>query len=288
MRKIGTFTEPSSGEGPHLRLALLQLNTPTNDLDANIAAAAAAIDQAAATGADLIVLPEFFNLSYFAQVWDTTLFTLAESQHGPTMSMVRARAKQYGVHICATIYERRDAGTYFDTAFMIDPCGKTMGTYEKVHPAAVKSLEKVYFRPGSHFPVWDVNGVKVSAIICYDHYFPEAARSAMLNGAELLLGPFAAPKSTTGYWREMMTIRAFENGLYMAPCNKVGREGEWDFRGASMVVDPTGQILASADEENECMVLADVKPQRVIDARSQYPMVRDRVPHAYEAITRPY
>lgn len=271
-----------------LRLALLQLNTSNEDLKENLVAASSAIDQAASAGADLAVLPEFFNLPYFAQSWDTSLFDLAETEDGPTLDMVRERARRHNIHIVATIYERRSAGVYFDTAFVVTPSGETLGRYEKVHPAAVKSLEKIYFRPGSDFPVWSINGVRVSVIICYDHFFPEAARCAMVNGADLLLGPFAAPKSTTAMWKELMAVRAFENGMYMAPCNKVGYEGKWDFRGLSSVVDPRGRLIASADEEHEAIVLADVMAAEVVAARTEFPMIRDRIPSAYSALTKEY
>jgi len=286
MQIIGTLSRERRPN--HLRLALLQLNTDDHDLNRNLRAAGAAIDEAAEAGADLVVLPEFFNLPYFAQVWDPSLFRLAETEKGPTLTMIRGKAREHGIHIVATIYERRGTGVYFDTAFLIDQSGEIQGRYEKVHPAAVKSLEKIYFRPGSRFPVWDVNGVKVSAIICYDHFFPEAARSAMINGADLLLGPFAAPKSTTALWKEVMAVRAFENGVFMAPCNKVGREGEWDFRGTSMVVDPLGRSIVAAADELEAIVLADIDPTEVIAARAQFPMIRDRIPSAYAAVTREY
>lgn len=286
MQILGQFAEPTQRRAGRIRLALAQLNTASDDLDTNLCAATAAIDQAAHAGADLVVLPEFFNLPYFAQDWDTSRFALAESDTGPTMHVIREKARSHGIYVCATIYECRSAGLYYDTAFLVDPTGSIAGQYEKVHPAAVKSLEKIFFRPGSQFPVWNVNGVKVSAIICYDHFFPEAARSAMLNGADLLLGPFAAPLSTTRLWREIMAVRAFENGVYMAPCNKVGVEGNWTFRGHSMVVDPFGTAIASADEQNESIVLADIDPETVMQARAQFPMLRDRIPSAYGAITR--
>ncbi len=283
MKMTGSYSDRVDA-GVCLRIALAQLNSGSHDRDVNLRAAERAIDEAAAAGAELIVLPEFFNLPYFAQYWDRSLTSLAESADGPTMDMVRRCAAEREVFICSTIYERRRAGWYFDTAFLVNPFGEISGSYEKVHPAAVESLEKIYFRAGSRFPVWDIDGFKVAAIICYDHFFPESARCAALNGAELVIGPFAAPKSTTGLWREIMVTRAFENGVYMAPCNKVGREGEWLFKGSSMVVDPLGAVLSEAGEDDECIVLAEVFKKDVISARTKFPMVRDRMPSAYHPL----
>jgi predicted amidohydrolase len=162
---------------------------------------------------------------------------------------------------------------------MVSDSGEIIGKYRKVHPAGVRSLELIYYRGGTRFPVWDVKGFKVGVITCYDWMFPEAARSAAVNGAELLLGPYAAPAKEQ--WDAMMITRAYENALYAAPCNKVGREGDWVFGGASMVVDPFGKILHRASTEKDEAFLVSLDQQQVIDVRVRCPIFRDRRPEAY-------
>jgi len=278
------MTEATPGK---LQLALVQMNSGSDEAATNVGKAVELVNQAAAQGARLVVLPEFFNVPYFAQYWDYHYMDLAESQDGPSMSRVRDAARENDVYLVATIFEEAAPGVYFDTAFLVSPDGDLVGAYRKTHPAAVKSLEKIFFKAGSSFPVWTVDGVRVSAIICYDHYFPETARCAALAGAELIVGPFAAPLETTGMWTAMMTVRAFENGVYMAPCNKVGREGDWTFRGRSMVVDPHGRCLADAGEESEIIVMAEVARSEVVKARTAFPMFRDRRPDLYTNICTP-
>ena len=134
-----------------------------------------------------------------------------------------SKAREHRTTICATIFEEQGPGVYFDTAFFIGPDGEIIGKYRKTHPAAVQSLEKIYFRGGTRFPVVDVKGFKVGAVICYDHCFPETVRCCAVNGAELVVGPFAAPAFPT--WDSLMITRAWENGVYLAPCNKVGPRG---------------------------------------------------------------
>jgi predicted amidohydrolase len=268
-----------------LRLALIQMNSGSSDTSQNVEKAISYVDGAADRGADLIVLPEFFNVPYFAQEWDYGAMEFAEPEDGYTLTAIRKKAVDRQVHICATIYEEARAGIYFDTAFLIASDGTIRGRYRKTHPAAVKSLEKIFFKGGSLFPVWTVNGVRVSAIICYDHYFPETARCAALSGADVVVGPFAAPLETTELWTAMMITRAFENGVYMAPCNKVGIEGSWTFRGKSMIVGPLGNVLAEAGQDSEEIVLAEISADIVNAARRQFPMLRDRRPEIYGAIS---
>ena len=125
--------------------------------------------------------------------------------------------------------------------------------------------------------------MRVGVIICYDHCFPETARCATVNGAELILGPFAAPRFPT--WDELMITRAWENGVYMAPCNKVGLEGEWIFGGRSLVVDPFGEIVGKASDEEDDTIVVEVSREQVYAARRRWPMLRDRRPEVYGPLT---
>jgi predicted amidohydrolase len=266
-----------------LRLALIQMQSRADARDENVAKALGSIDEVAEEKPDLVVLPEFFNHEYVFQYRDYAYIDCAEPEDGYTITAVREKAREHAVTICATIFEEQGPGVYFDTAFMIGPSGEVFGKYRKTHPAAVQSLEKIYFRGGTLFPTWNVKGLRVGVIICYDHVFPETARCATVNGAELILGPFAAPAFPT--WDPLMTTRAFENGVYLAPCNKVGLEGDWVFGGRSLVVDPFGEIAARASDEADDTIVVEIDREKVYAARRRWPMLRDRRPEIYGPLT---
>lgn len=265
-----------------MELSLIQMNSP-DDPPANIEKASRLIDQAVAENeSDLVVLPEFFNTIYFAQHRDYAYMDLAEHETGPTTTVIREKAREHGIHIVSTIFERESAGIYYDTAMLIGPEGEIIGKYRKVQPAAVQSLEKIYFRHGSHFPVFRVGEWRVGLIVCYDTFFPESARCVTVNGAELVIVPFAAPHQVL--WRDVMRTRAFENGAYFAPCNKVGGEDEWIFGGQSMIVDPLGEVMTEAGETDDEIISATIDREAVHAARNRYPMQRDRRPDLYGPI----
>lgn len=234
-------------------------------------------------GADLVVLPEFFNTPYFPQYRDLTHLSLAEPEDGPSLTTIRDIAARLGVNIVAPIFERDGPGRTFDTAFLVDRRGELVGRYRKVHPAATESLEKLYFRAGLEFPVWEIEGWKVGIAICYDAMFPESARALAVAGAELLVFPFAGGR--LDLWRELHRVRAFENLCYVAVSDKVGLEGDWMFGGRSMIVDPLGVVLAEAGAEEEEIVVAEIDRRQVFAARDRFPMYRDRQPWAYTALT---
>lgn len=273
------------GPGSRLKLSLIQMNS-AGERDDNLARACEHVDRVAeAEQPDLIVLPEFFNTVYFAQWRDTSLVDWAERDDGPTISAMRERARRHRAAILATIYEEEAAGLYYDTAILIDADGEIVGKYRKVQPAAVQSLEKLFFRFGSRFPVFRLGDWRIGLNICYDTFFPESARCAALNGAELILVPFAAPQQLL--WRDVMRTRAFDNGVWFAPCNKVGLEGEWTFGGQSMIVDPLGQVVAEAGDDGDATLTAELDREAVFAARRRYPMFRDRRPDIYTPITTP-
>ena len=264
-----------------MKLTLIQMNSG-GERDDNLARALKLIDAAAAAEhPDLIVVPEFFNTIFFAQYREPSYMDLAEPDDGPTITAIQERARAHRCHIVATIFERESAGLYYDTAMLIDPAGAIVGKYRKVQPAAVQSLEKIYFRYGSYFPVFRVGEWRVGINICYDTFFPESARCTALNGADLIVVPFAAPKQTL--WRDMMRTRAFDNGVWFAPCNKVGTEGEWTFPGNSMIVDPMGKVVTEAGEDEET-ISASLDLRAVTTTRQRYPMFRDRRPELYGPI----
>jgi N-carbamoylputrescine amidase len=251
----------------------------------NVRRACALIDQICEDARpDLIVLPEFFNTMYFSQYRDYKNYLhLAEAEDGPSLGQIRERAAHHGVNVIAPIYEIDGPGRYFDTAFLVDRGGQIRGRYRKVHPAATNSLEKLYFGPGAGFPVWDVEGWRLGIAICYDTFFPEAVRALAVQGAELLVFPFAG--GMLDNWYELHTVRAFENLAYVAVCDKVGPEGDWTFGGKSVIIDPLGKILCTASATEEETIVADLDREAVFDARRRFPMYRDRQPWAYGALT---
>lgn len=271
-----------------MKICVIQMNSKENDRDANVATACRLIDEGMAEGPDLLLLPEFFNTEFFAQYRDSKYMSYAEPDTGYTLTAIGAKAKQHRVHIVATIYESAGPGIYFDTAMVVGPTGEIVGKYRKTHPGAVRSLEKIYFKRGSRFPVFDILGWKVGITICYDWAFPEAARCVGVKGAELILMPFAAPFSTLApnMWESVLATRAWENGVYLASCNKVGKEGEWIFGGKSLIADPNGRILVEAGGEKDETIFATINREKVIEARIVRPMWRDRRPEIYTPLCR--
>lgn len=266
-----------------MRVAAVQMNSG-DDVAENVRKACDYIDRAAQGGAQLVVLPEFFNTIFFAQYRDTKYNALAETDTGSTMTAIREAAMRNGIAVIATIYEEVEIGLCYDTAMHVGADGEIHHKYRKVHPAAVKSLEKVYFRYGSRFDTYGFAEWRLGIGICYDMGFPETARCLASNGAELLIAPYAT--SRQNMFQEVLRTRAFENGCFLVAANKVGQEHDWYFPGGSMIADPTGRLLASADTQNEALLFADLDRDAIREARINYPNRRDRRPDLYGAITR--
>ncbi|KAA0910458.1 carbon-nitrogen hydrolase family protein [Pusillimonas sp. ANT_WB101] len=266
-----------------MRVACVQMCS-SEDVFENLEKAINYIEQAAKEGAELVVVPEFFNTIFFAQYRDTQYYSLAETEAGPSISAMRQTAERNGIAIVATIYEKVEAGLYFDTAMHITASGEIIFKYRKVHPAGVLSLEKLYFRYGTKFSTYAINNWKVGIGICYDMGFPETARCLSLAGAELLIAPYAT--SRVNMFQETLRTRAFENGCYLIAANKVGREGEWDMGGGSLIIAPDGSILQSADTTTETFLIADIDRDHVERARIAYPSRRDRRPDLYQSLIR--
>ncbi len=288
-----------------MNLSLVQMNA-TEDVADNVRRACAWIDEAARQKADLVVLPEFFNTFYFFQYRDYDYVRLAERDDGYSMGRVREKARRHGLHVIATIYEEEMPGLYFDTAMLIGPDGNIIGKYRKTHPGCYRSLEGIYFRAGTQYPVFDVCGWKVGMVICYDTFFPESIRCVTLNGAELVCIPFCAssvilsPRSSslpshTGEetrdeeawlrsWTTLMTQRAIDNMAYVAPCNHVGVEGDVSYLGGSCVVDPGGRVVQMA--QGECVLTVALDRDYLLEKRRITPFFRDRRPSTYGVICR--
>jgi predicted amidohydrolase len=269
-----------------LRIGLAQMNSKTGDIPGNVDVAIDLVAQAAGQGCDLVLLPEFFNMEYFAQYRDIKYLDYAEPiEGGYTIGRLSRAAADLKVWVVATIFEQQWPGLRYDTAVLIDRQGCIKGTYRKAHPAAVYGLEKIYFRFGSHFPVFQIEDWRAGMMICYDTYFPETARILAVRGAELILTPFASPGPHI--WRELISVRAFENGCYLAACNKVGPEGDWVFAGGSMVAAPDGQTVSMVKTDGNEVIYADLDHRMVEEWRRRFPMYRDRRPDLYGDLTRP-
>jgi N-carbamoylputrescine amidase len=267
-----------------MRLALIQMNSRTAARDENVARACAFIDEAARQQATLVVLPEFFNVEYFPQYRDYRYMDYAEPEDGYTQTRIAEKARQHGIHIVSTIFEMARPGLYYDTAMLIDSEGRIVGKYRKVHPAAYLSLEKIYFRGGSSFPVFRVDEWTIGFSICYDNLFPESCRCVALNGAELIIAPYAT--SVADPWENFLSTRALENGVFLAVCNHVGQEGDWRMSGKSMIINPQGKILVQAGGGDEQIIRADIDRESVIQARRTFFLFRDRRPDAYGSIVQ--
>ena len=168
---------------------------------------------------------------------------------------------------------------------LIDPEGEVLGKYRKVHPSAIGSLEKIYFRPGSDFPLFEVKGWKVGINICYDNWFPESGRCLALKGAELIVAPFATTSPQP--WETVLATRAIDNEVYLAACNHVGQEGDWFMSGKSIIIDPVGGVVAMASATEDDIISAGLDRDAVVQARQKRPFWRDRRPETYGAIAMP-
>ena len=207
-----------------MRISLIQMNSRANCLEGNVERACGFVARAAAEKAELAVLPEFFNREYFPQYRDYKYMDYAEADDGYTQTRMKQAARDHGIWLVSTIFEMERPGLYFDTAMLISPEGEIAGKYRKVHPAALLSLEKIYFRGGSSFPVFRIGEWTAGISTCYDNLFPESCRCLALRGAELIVAPYATPIDDP--WENFLSTRALENGVYIAACNHVGQEGE--------------------------------------------------------------
>jgi predicted amidohydrolase len=268
-----------------MRISLIQMNSHAGARDENVDRAAEFIARAAQEGAELVVLPEFFNVEYFPQYRDYRYMDYAETQDGFTTTRMRETARAHHVWVVSTIFEMERPGLYYDTAMLIDPAGEIVGKYRKVHPAALLSLEKIYFRGGSSFPVFRIGDWTVGFSICYDNLFPESCRCLAVAGAELIIAPYATPIDDP--WHNFLSTRALENGVFLAACNHVGQEGEWRFSGKSLIISPHGKILQEASGTEEQILSTEISREQVVDARRRFPLFRDRRPELYGVIAQP-
>src|SRR3989338_1385020 len=279
-----------------VRIALIQMSCGKNPGE-NLKKAVSGIKIAAAKGAQIISLPELFRTRYFCQTEESKHFDLAETIPGPTTHALSPLAKNLKVVLIPSLFEKRASGIYHNTAVVIDADGKLLGKYRKMHiPDDPGFYEKFYFVPGDlGFQVFNTRYAKISVLICWDQWFPEAARLAALGGAEMLFYPTAIgwnpgePEETKSYhsaWEATQRSHAISNGVYVAVTNRVGQEDKLKFWGSSFISDPFGEVVYRASAAHEEMVIVDCDLGRVEKTRREWPFLRDRRIDAYQGIVR--
>src|SRR5438874_9848036 len=266
------------------------------------------IRDAAKQGAQSVCLPELFRSQYFCQSEDHANFALAEEIPGPTTIELEKLARETGAVIVASLFEKRAAGVYHNTAAIIDADGQYLGKYRKMHiPDDPLYHEKFYFTPGDlGFQAWPTAHGKIGVCVCWDQWYPEAARLTALRGAEILFYPTAigwhpSEKKQFGAaqysaWETIQRSHAIANGCYVAAANRVGHEGPLlgasggsdgiEFWGQSFVAAPSGEIIAKGSVDREEIVMADVEWDRVNEHRTHWPFLRDRRVDAYAGLAK--
>ncbi len=272
-----------------------------SDPKKNIDVAIKKIKQAAKKGAKIICLPELFLSKYFCQQEKHTNFKLAEKIPGPTTNVFSLIAKELKVIIIVSLFEKRTLGVYHNTCVLINEDGKLIGKYRKMHiPDDPQYYEKFYFTPGDlGFKTFKTKYGKIGTLICWDQWFPEAARLTTLLGAEILFYPTAIGwhpneklkygKSQLEAWIAVQKSHAITNGVYVAAVNRVGTEKqgskELDFWGHSIVFDPSGNIVAKA-KINEQILICDIDFKKIETVRQHWPFLRDRRIDSYKGILK--
>jgi N-carbamoylputrescine amidase len=297
-------------------------DSASDDAAATVAASVERIREAAARGAQVICLKELFNAPYFCKSQKCERFDLAEPIPGPTTDTMQSLAKELGVVLIVPLFEKQARGVYRNSAAIIDADGSLLGVYRKMHiPDDPLFNEKYYFVPGeaatddridaignvakqaSGFRVWKTKFANIGVLICWDQWYPEAARITSLLGADILFYPTAigwhpAEKAEFGQaqveaWRTMQRAHAIANGVFVASPNRVGHEDEpgtngIEFFGHSFIADPFGRLLADAPNTNTEILIATCDPRLIEDTRRNWPFLRDRRIDAYAPILSRY
>jgi N-carbamoylputrescine amidase len=282
-------------------LGLVQMRC-VDEPSANLEKALHAVHRAARNGAEIICLQELFRTPYFCQRQDAAIFDLAEPIPGPTTEQLAAAARDSSTVIVASLFERRAPGVFHNTAVVFDADGSMAGLYRKMHiPDDPLYFEKYYFTPGDlGFRAFDTHFGKIGVLVCWDQWFPEAARLTALQGAEVLVYPTAIgwhPRergevgaSQVEAWELMQRSHAVANGVYVAAVNRVGHEAGTgaglDFWGQSFVADPFGVVLARGSSDGEELLVVPCERGRMEDVRRNWPFFRDRRIDSYGDVTR--
>jgi N-carbamoylputrescine amidase len=280
-----------------VQLALVQMTTPKS-IPENVDKAIELVRQAAKAGANIVCLQELFNAPYPCQSEDHDRFEWAETIPGPTSHAMSQVAKECSVVVTGSVFERRAHGLYHNTALVFDTDGTQVGFYRKMHiPDDPHYYEKFYFTPGdTGFTVAKTKYATIGVGVCWDQWYPEAARLFALRGAEILLYPTAigwlaqdkdsVGKSQHEAWETMMRSHAIANGVYVAAANRVGKEESIEFWGASFAFDPAGNLLYRASHNQEELVMVRCDLDFINTQRTYWPFMRDRRIDAYGDLTK--
>jgi N-carbamoylputrescine amidase len=284
-------------------IGLVQMSMASDPAN-NLGNAMERIRQAAARGAQIICLPELFKSLYFCQSEDHVNFSLAEKVPGPTTDRLGALARELEIVMIASLFEHRAPGVYHNTTAIIDADGTYLGKYRKMHiPDDPLYHEKFYFTPGDlGFQAWDTRHGRIGVLICWDQWYPEAARLTALHGARILFLPTAIgwhPGEKAEYgasqhsaWETIQRSHAIANGVYVAAVNRVGHEGirpgGIEFWGASFACDPGGTVLGRSPHDQEETLIIPCDLAKVDTIRTHWPFLRDRRLDAYQDLTRRY
>ena len=284
-----------------VRGGLIQCANPVNDESqpvhviqkAALEAHIPFIEEAGKKGVQILCLQEIFNGPYFCPGQAVRWYEAAEAVPGPMTAIMAEYAKKYSMVIVVPVYEREQAGVYYNTAAVIDADGKYLGKYRKNHIPQVNPgfFEKFYFRPGNlGYPVFETAYAKVGVYICYDRHFPEGARALGLAGAELVMNPSATVAGLSQYlWKIEQPAHAVANGYFVGAINRVGTEAPWNigkFYGTSYFVDPRGNFLVTASEDKSELVTADLNLDLIEEVRRTWQFFRDRRPETYESLVK--
>ncbi|MFA6944614.1 MAG: carbon-nitrogen hydrolase [Pedobacter sp.] len=285
------------------KIAVLQLNL-NDTAENNLKKCLSWVRDAASQGAEVISLPELYSSHYFCQSEDTGNFALAEPLYSTSFIAFSALAKELGVVIIVPFFEKRMAGIYHNSAYIIDTDGSEAGLYRKMHiPDDPHFYEKFYFTPGDiGFKTFSTQKGKIGTLICWDQWYPEAARLTALQGAEVLFYPTAIGwhplekeqygEKQHGAWMNVMKGHAVANGVYVAAANRIGLEkyvpdtAGIQFWGSSFIAGPQGEILAQASHDQEEILIAEVDLELQENVRQNWPFFRDRRIDAFGDITK--
>ena len=298
---MGTMTKgnvhmPNSGK---VSVALVQMSCVASQ-ERNVNKAVSRIAEAASAGAQIVCLQELFAGLYPCQSEDHARFGEAEPIPGPTSERIAEAARTHRVVVIGSFFERRAAGLYHNTAIIFDADGRMAGKYRKMHiPDDPLYYEKFYFTPGDlGFASFETRYGRLGTCVCWDQWYPEAARLTALSGAQILFYPtaigwHASEKEEYGAsqhaaWETMMRSHAIANGVFVAAPNRTGTEGALEFWGASFVVDPNGNVLARASHDAEETLIVECNLDQIDVVRTHWPFLRDRRTDAYEGLTRRY
>ena len=281
------------------RIALVQTSCDL-DPNQNLAKTEWKIREAAAGGAQIVCLQELFRSQYFCREENHDFFALAEPIPGPSTQALGKLARELRIVVIASLFERRSAGLYHNTVAVLGTDGEVAGIYRKMHiPDDPLYYEKFYFTPGDlGFQTHNTKYGKVGTLVCWDQWFPEAARLTALSGAEFLFYPTAIGwlpdegeemnQAQHSAWETIQRAHAIANGVYVIVVNRVGREGKLNFWGQSFVADPFGRIIAKASADKEEVLVVNCDLSKMEETRQNWPFLRDRRIDAYQGLQLRY